>query len=121
MSCSITSGLSTTKDYSMEPISCIPSDPKFWLERPLGYWERQMIVEWPPVTEGPRRCTCNNVTHIKTETEIDLNLFEAAVRVTVHNEPHLRADVDLNAVPERWTIATDFTDLFRSFIYYEHI
>lgn len=96
----------------MDLISCSPTDPSMWLTRPLGYWEKQMIVDWPPVTEGPRRCTCNNLTHITTKQDINVALFEQAVRATVHNEPHLRADVDLHARPECWVPATDFSELF---------
>jgi NRPS condensation-like uncharacterized protein len=71
-----------------------------------------MILEWPPVTQGPRRCTCNNLTHILTNQEINLDMFEQAVKATVYNEPHLRADVDLESVPKCWTPAKDFNDLF---------
>jgi len=71
-----------------------------------------MIVDWPPVTPGPRRCTCNNLTHILTSQEIDVVLFEQAVRATVHNEPHLRADVDLDTTPECWVPASDFSEVF---------
>ena len=92
--------------------SCCPADPAMWLTRPLGYWERQMIVDWPPVTPGPRRCSCNNLTHILTNQDIDVVLFEQAVRATVHNEPHLRADVDLGTTPECWAPATDFSEVF---------
>ena len=71
-----------------------------------------MIVDWPPVTEGPKRCNCNNLTHIVTEQEIDVGQFEQAVNATVHNEPHLRADVNLKSIPESWTPATDFSEVF---------
>jgi len=71
-----------------------------------------MIVDWPPVTPGPKRCNCNNLTHILTKQEINLEQFEQAVMATVHNEPHLRADVDLKGKPEKWTRATDFTEIF---------
>ena len=71
-----------------------------------------MIVDWPPVTEGPKRCNCNNLTHIVTEQEIDVGQFEQAVNATVHNEPHLRAGVNLKSIPESWTPATDFSEVF---------
>jgi len=96
----------------MTSISWSPSDPSLWLTRPLGYWERQMVVDWPPVTAGPKRCNCNNLTHIVTEQEIEVGMFEQAVRATVHNEPHLRADVDLKSTPEKWTRASDFSEVF---------
>ena len=90
-------------------MSCSPLDPSLWLTRRLGYWEKQLIVEWPPVSQGPRRCTINNLTHILTNQEIDLTKFEEAIKAMVYNEPHLRADVDLET--ECWTPAKDFTEL----------
>ena len=29
-----------------------PSDPDLWLKRPLGYWEAQLMVNWPPGVPG---------------------------------------------------------------------
>jgi len=96
----------------MVSISCSPPDSAMWLTRPLGYWEKQMIVDWPPVTPGPRRCTINSLTHILTNQDIDVALFEQAVKATIHNEPHLRADVDFSGTPVCWTPATDFSEVF---------
>ena len=32
-----------------------PSDPDLWLKRPLGYWEAQLMVNWPPGVPGKQR------------------------------------------------------------------
>ena len=86
-----------------------PSKPSLWLTRPLGYWEKQMLMEVPDDSEGPK-CTLNNVTHIDTDQEINVAKFEQAVKATVYNEPHLRADVNLKT--ESWVPATNFNELF---------
>ena len=71
-----------------------------------------MMVDWPVATPGPRRCNINNLTHLVTEGEIDLALWEEALRLTVHHEPHLRTDVDLISKPVSWIPATDFSTVF---------
>ena len=87
-----------------------PEDPSLWLTRALGHWETQ-LVDWPPVTPGSRRCTCNSVTHITTEQQIDLHLWEESVRATVYRQPHLRTDINLGEV-HHWVPATDFSQVF---------
>ena len=79
------------------------------LRRPLGCWADQLI-RWAP---GSGRCTCNNVTHIVTDNDhnIDVDKFKQAVLVTGFNEPHLRADVDLEPTPATWVPATDFSQV----------
>jgi len=91
-----------------------PTDPSLWLTRPLGYWENQMLQEWPPYPNGPKRCTVNSVTHLKVNkgVEIDVALFRKAVQATIFQEPHLRTDVDLEAKPVTWKPATDFEGVF---------
>ena len=42
-----------------------PTDPSLWLTRPLGHWEAQLMVSWPPGVPGPSRCTINNVTMLR--------------------------------------------------------
>ena len=89
-----------------------PSDPSLWLTRPLGHWERQLVVDWPAGVPGPSRCTINNVTLIKTNQDIDVDKWEAGVRNVVFREPNLRTDVDLKSDPVSWTPATDFSQVF---------
>ena len=55
-----------------------PSDPTLWLTRPLGYWEEQMLLDWPPGTPGPRRCNCTHLAHLLAQS-IDQDLFRYAV------------------------------------------
>jgi len=43
---------------------------------------------------------------------IDTEHFTTAVRATIYNEPHLRADVDLTTNPATWCPATDFGSVF---------
>ena len=47
--------------------------------------------------------TKRRILHIEHE-------FEEAVKATVYNEPHLRADVNLKT--ESWVPATNFNELF---------
>ena len=89
-----------------------PSDPSLWLTRPLGHWERQLVVDWPAGVPGPSRCTINNVTLIKTIQDIDVDKWEAGVRNVVFREPNLRTDVDLKSDPVSWTPATDFSQVY---------
>ena len=32
-----------------------PSEASSWLTRPLGHWEAQLMVAWPPGVPGPSR------------------------------------------------------------------
>ena len=32
-----------------------PSEASSWLTRPLGHWEAQLMVGWPPGVPGPSR------------------------------------------------------------------
>lgn len=88
-----------------------PESPSLWLTRPLGYWEAQ-LMDWPPTKLGPPRCTCASLTHIVTDKQIDLGLWVEALRLTVHQEPHLRTDVNLGIDPPVWIPASDFTQVF---------
>lgn len=91
-----------------------PEDNSLWLNRPLGYWEIQLMQENPPAP-GPRRANLNEIFHleIKPGYDIDTEKFKEAVRVTVYNEPHLRARVDLKSDPIKWIPATKFDGVFR--------
>lgn len=66
-------------------------------------------MDWPPTKLGPPRCTCASLTHIVTDKKIDLGLWVEALRLTVHQEPHLRTDVNLGIDPPVWIPASDFT------------
>jgi len=91
-----------------------PSEASSWLTRPLGHWEQQLMVAWPPGVPGPSRCTINNVTLLADlTTDIDPAKWEAAVRNVVFREPNLRTDVDLAADPVSWRPATDFSRVVR--------
>ena len=41
-----------------------PLDLSLWLARPLGYWERQLLLDFPPGAPGPRRCTISSVSQV---------------------------------------------------------
>jgi len=81
----------------------LPKDPSEWLSRPLGYWERQLLTEFP-------RCSISSVSQLES-TELCPEQWENCVHNLVETEPNLRADISLSELPS-WVPATDFTQIF---------
>ena len=95
-----------------------PSDPELWQKRPLGYWESQLVLDFPPGVPGTLHSNFiyNIILYIKCIYVLNIIITKAgnnsyvpvsrAIRLFRHSQNGSNANGTVFLGPRRCTIAS---------------